>query len=266
MALKHKLASRAEWEGLAEPVRREYVEKDGAFVLDVEGSVVVPAEEHRSFQVKFAEFRDNNKILYEKNKDLQAKADALAKYEGIDPEKYRELEGEVKQFKEKGVGSPEDLQGIIAKEIEKATKPIREKWEAAEAARVKAQKDVEQGKFRELVDAEATKAGVAGSAKRFVLREADSLFEYKDGNIVPKEGVRHPTDPLQDYTPSAWLQQLAKSDAYLFEPSTGSGAPGNGNAQKTQSLSGKILRNPSAEDMGARMDDIIAGKVTVVRD
>lgn len=264
MALKYKLASRAEYDGLAEPVRKEYVEQDGAFVLDVEGGVVA-TEDHRQLQTKFAEFRDNNKKLFDENKELKVKTASLDKYEGIDPDKYKEMATEIDDLKKKGVTKADDLPAIVAAAVERATKPIREKLEAEQTARVEAQRAVEKSTFKDLITADATKAGVEPERMRHVLREASELFEFKDGQVVPRDGVKHPTEPLQDYTPNAWLQQLAKTDAYLFGQSTGSGAPGaNGNGNNKPGS--KILRNPSGEEMGARMDDIISGKVTVVRD
>lgn len=263
MALKFKLASKVEYDALAEPVRKEYVEKDNVFVLDVEGGAI-PADEHRTLQTKFAEFRDNNKKLFDENKDLKTKVAALDKYEGIDPDKYREMETEIGDLKKKGVGKAEDLPQIVAAAVERATKPFKDQLEAEQKARAEAQRAADQGRFRELISADATTAGVEADRMRHVLREASELFDYKDGQVVAKDGVRHPTDPLQDYTPKAWLQNLAKSDAYLFGPSNGGGAPGaNGNGGNKPV--GKVLRNPSPEEMGAHMDDIASGKITVIR-
>lgn len=260
MALKMKL-TKAEHDVLAEPVRQEYVEKDGAYVLNIDGGAVATAD-LVALQSKLADFRSNNITLTNENKELKAKTVTLDKYEGVDPEKYKQMETEISELKKKGVGTADDVVTIVAREVERATKTIKDQLKTEQEARIAAQQAADQGKFRELVSADATKAGVAGSALRHVLREADSLFEWKDGSLVAKEGVKHPTEPLQDYTPTAWLQNLAKSDPYLFEPSNGGGAPGASGASKPGS---KILRNPSPEEMGAHMEDIASGKITVVR-
>jgi len=54
-----------------------YIERDGAFVLDAEGAVE---------KAKLDEFRVNNVALIKQLDDLKKK------FEGIDPEKVRELE------------------------------------------------------------------------------------------------------------------------------------------------------------------------------
>jgi len=45
-------------------------------------------------------------------------------------------------------------------------------------------------------------------------------FAWTDGTLVPRHGATDPGGPLADLTPRVWLEQLAKSDAYLFAEPT----------------------------------------------
>jgi hypothetical protein len=255
MALKATLASKAEYEALAEPVRALYVEKDGKYALDVDDAEKV------DLKTKLAEFRDNNRTMHgelEKLRPLQAK------FEGVDPEEYKSLKEEVAAMKKKGVKDPSDIDGIVKAAVAAAVKPLQDEIASERTKRDEAQKAADAGKFRELVSADATKAGVAPSAVRHVLREAELVFALKDGQLAPREGVKHPTDPLKEMTPSDWLGQLAKTDAYLFEASNGGGSR-PGSKPDGSHPGAKRLINPTAEEMGQHVDALAKGEMTIVR-
>jgi hypothetical protein len=260
MALKATIATKAERDALAEPVRALYMERDGKWVLDVEG--MSPTSEVTELKTKIAEFRDNNKLLFEENKELKPLKEKLKGVTDIDGfiAEHATLKAKVEEFKKKGVGDTNDLDSAIAN----ALKPITEKLAASENARIESEKRADAAKFRELVTSEATKSGVKPQSVRHVLREAEEKFELKDGALKPKSGVRHPSDPLKELTPADWLLDLSKSDDYLFGETSGGGAAGiKGNTNGRPDA--KELINPSPEEMGVHMDDIIAGKVVVRR-
>ena len=54
------------------------------------------------------------------------------------------------------------------------------------------------------------------TAVRHVVRDAETVFEFRDGQLQPLGGATDPGDPLTPLTPSIWLQHLAQSDGYLF--------------------------------------------------
>jgi hypothetical protein len=58
--------------------------------------------------------------------------------------------------------------------------------------------------------------GVRPSAVRYVLRDAEAVFELRDGRLHPHNDATDAGDPLSPLTPTVWLQQFAKSDGYLF--------------------------------------------------
>lgn len=257
MALKPTLANKTEVDALDLSLRTLYVERDGKFVLDVEG--MVPSTEIHDLKLRVAEFRDNNINLTRERDTLKA---AAAKFEGIDPDEAKTIKVEYEKLKGKGVKGADDLQNAINAAVAAATKPINDKLAEESSAREKAQRAADDARFRELFTADASKSGVKSSSLRHVLREAGDKFELKDGVIVPKPGIKHPTDPLKTLSTTDWLQDLAKTDDYLFEPSVGGGANGSGgggggNARK--------LINPTPEEMGRNMDAIAKGDMVVVR-
>ena len=258
MGLKSTLANKAEVDALELPLRPLYVEREGKFVLDVEG--MVPSAEVHELRTKVAEFRDNNIAVTKERDTLKA---TVSKFEGIDPEEHKTIKAEYDKLKGKGVKSEDDLQKAIAAAI----KPISDKLAEESSARAEAQKRADDATFRELFSTDAKKVGVRPASLRHVLREASEKFTLKDGSIVPKEGVKHPTDPLKTLTTEEWLQQLVKTDEYLFEPSVGGGANGGGSGGSSGGGGGNARKiiNPTPEEMGRNMDDIASGKAVVVR-
>jgi hypothetical protein len=259
VALKATL-TKAELDALPEAVRGLYHEKDGKWWLDVEGGLGVPSSEVQDLKSKLAEFRDNNVALLKKVTDLEPLA---KKYEGIDPDEARRLKEEHDKLQKKGVTKADDIEALVKAAVETATKPIAEKLASEEQARKAAQQAADQARFRELVSSEAQKKGVRPSSVRHVIREAEQTFDLKDGALAPKAGVKHPSDPLKELTPDVWLEGLAKSDDYLFEPSVGGGADNqNGRHHRPGA---KQLVNPTAEEMGRNVDAIAKGEIVVVR-
>src|SRR5687767_13886883 len=73
-----------------------------------------------------------------------------------------------------------------------------------------------QAQFRELVAEHALLHGVRPQSVRHVVRDAEAVFELRDGRLVARDGQTDPGDPLGPLTPACWMQQLAKTDGYLF--------------------------------------------------
>lgn len=258
MALKPTLANKAELDALPEAVRTLYTEKDNKFLLDLEGGYASPTEVHE-LKTKVAEFRDTNVNLLKKVGDLEP---ALKKFDGIDPEEYKKLKEKADKLAKKGVKEEDDIEAMIARAVETATKPLVEKVAAEETARKAAQASADQARFRELMTAEAKKKGVRDNSVRHVLREAEEKYELRDGRILPKNGIKNPHDPLRPYEPADWLDDLAKSDDNLFEVSGGGGAEGSGNKPRPGV---KVLLNPTPLQMGQHAKEIAKGEMIVQR-
>lgn len=253
MALKYKL-TKAEHEALFAELKKEYVEKDGAFVLAVEGDVV-PKSELDEMKVKVGEFRDNNRVLFADNEKLKG---LETKFKDVDPDEYRTLKAKAGELDKKGIKGADD----ITKVVEEALKPFKDALATEQKARQEAEARANDGRFESIISAEANKAGVRPNSVRLILREAKDVFDIKDGSLVPKQGQKNTIDPLKDLNPTDWLAGMAKSDSYLFVESSGGGAPGNQGGGKPGA---KQLINPTAEQMGENMDAIAKGDVIVVR-
>ena len=66
-------------------------------------------------------------------------------------------------------------------------------------------------------DYEAAHRAVALTAEQEIAdRDAQTVFEMKDGALVARNDARDPGDALSPLTVARWLQQLAKTDSYLF--------------------------------------------------
>lgn len=253
MPLKVVIAAKPELDALPEAVRALYVEKDGKWTLDG----LVAESDLTTLKTKVGEFRDNNIAQAQELEGLRPLKD---KFKDVDPEEYKTLKAKAKQLENQGVKTADDLKAVI----DAAVKPLTDRLDASEKARQTAQQAADDSRFRELVSADATKAGVKAQSLRHVLREAQEKFELKDGTLKPRTGIKHPSDPLKELTTTDWLEELARTDDYLFGDSVGGGAA-NENRRGGGRQGVKELINPSPEEMGRNMDDIANGKIVVVR-
>lgn len=62
-----------------------------------------------------------------------------------------------------------------------------------------------------------TALGVRSRAIEFVTWRAAESFDLVDGRLVPRDGARHPLDPLLPLDIQTWLTRLQRDEPYLFE-------------------------------------------------
>jgi hypothetical protein len=72
--------------------------------------------------------------------------------------------------------------------------------------------------LREHVRDAALACGALPQATRHIVRDAEQVFELKDGQVVAKGNARDPLNPLADLTLVSWLAQLHEEESFLFEP------------------------------------------------
>jgi len=226
-----------------EALKEFYVEKDGRFMLSVEG--MVPEEEHLRTKVKLNEFRDNNVVLLKKiDQELQPK---LHQFEGVDPEEYRTLKAKEAALKQKGVDTPDDVSAQIAK----AMKPLQDKLLEQEKERAKL---IEEGVMRDF-DKDLTQIAIkAGNNPVFmpdIIERARKVFKYIDGKVVAKDGdgVAY-DDKGNPLSIESWTPSLPRE---FLLPSSGGGALPGGVGAHAQKSDGKI-RNASGTEL--KMDGI----------
>lgn len=246
-------------DALPENIRPLYIERNGSFALNIDGDPV------NEWKTKAAEFRDNNIGLLKQVDELRPLAE---RFKGVDPDEYRALKAEREKITKKlGGKHSDDLEAMIS-EVSRAeaaalVKPLQESFASEQRRREEAERVSAASMLRENIAAVATKAGVNPAALHVVYRQAQDVFDYKDGAVIAKPGKHHPDDPMKDLTPDAWIGQLARSDGYLFTSSTGGGtspspygARGNGSARE--------LINPTPLEKGKHAAEILSGKVVVV--
>jgi hypothetical protein len=252
MGLKY-IVTKTEHEALPEATRALYKEANGKFTLDVDD--VAPMTEVTDLRNKVGEFRDTNIRLTKDVEKFKPVHDAVTAAGITDVNAHIT---EFKTLKEKGISKPDD----VTTAINAALKPIQDALKAEQDARAAAETRANQSTFRELVTADANKAGVKPTALHHVIRDAEDVFELKDGKLVAKTGRRHPTDASKELTPTDWLHHLSTTQDFLFGESTGGGASNPGRGPKPGA---RVLRNPTPLEMGQNMDAIAKGEVVVER-
>lgn len=230
-----------------EAIRSLYVEKDGEFVLPVEGMVA---------KDKLDEFRQSNI-------DLKKQIETITeKYDGIDPEGARKLAE--KAIKER------DKKLIDAGKVDEI---INERVGAAKAGFDKERKTLEDGTRKLTIQLEgllidnavrdaASKSGVRAGAVDDVLLRARQVFKVVDGKAVAFEGEKELYGPKGDpMTVGEFITgKLAESAPHLFEQSQGSGSKKAEGS--TGGVGGKIIRTDSKSIL-ENLDAIASGKMQV---
>jgi hypothetical protein len=258
-------------DSVPEPLRDKAVQsQDGkTYQLDLDDATPIgyKAEDDVARDLgKLAEFRENNRSL---NAALeQLKAD-VKRFDGIDPEEYKELKAKAQDLEKKGVKGSEDLLALI----EQANKPLRDELaklsgELQERDKREAghKADLARRDFSDEVTKLAIEAGVHKSAIDDVRRRALETYRLVDGKWVAMDGstplLTSSGDPL---SPSGWLERLTKTAPHLFQPNEGGGAPGA--SPGGEKFTGKTLpadwdQTPEGQDFFLKnLKEIQTGKI-----
>lgn len=199
-------------DGLDKSVHDMYSKgQDGKFYLSVEG--MVPSS-------RLDEFRTNNIELKK----------ALEKYDGIDPEKYRQLTEQEKKIREKKLIEA----GEIDKVVEERVKAMKEEHTTTMKT-VTTERDTLQAKLSSVLIDSAVKSaaiaiGVIPTAVDDVVLRAKATFSMKNGEVVPldaKGNVIYGKDGTTPLSVDEWVKGLKQSAPHLFEGMKGSGAAGS---------------------------------------
>jgi len=210
MALKFKYGTRTE---IPAEQAALYVERDGAWHLDVEGVVE---------KAKLEEFRATNVALLKERDDLKAR------FEGIDPDAVRKLEAEKRQLEEQ-----QQLKaGEFEKVLESRVKGVRGELEKRTQERDALNARLSAIQIDQAVVGEAAKRGLRPSAIPDLTARARNTFRLVNG--VPQafeadgQTARVGKDGLTPMTLAEWVEALGADAPHLFESSAGGGAAGSG--------------------------------------
>lgn len=236
-ALKAVLTS---LDGLDEATAKLYTKgSDGKYTLDVDGLVD---------KSKLDEFRSTNVELKKKIDEMQ---EQLAKFSGIDLQKYNDAMKSIESDAEKKLLKDGKIDEVIQLRTEKMRQTFDEQLKAKDQIILKANKDREtavQQMNTHIVESELRRSvdnpdfgfqtGVVDLLRQQVLSE----FAVKDGKVVRVKADGTPVfgakgDPA---TIDEFLQDIVKDRPYLVRSSSGGGARNDGggtNGQKTMKRS-----------------------------
>ncbi|MBI1178464.1 hypothetical protein GC207_13600 [bacterium] len=216
MALKYKLKSKDE---APAELANLYVERDGVFVLDVEGAVD---------KAKLDEFRTTNVALLKERDELKQR------FEGIDPEAVRQLAAEKQRLEEER----QLKAGEIEKVIEARSKSLKADFDK-QLASVAAERDALNARLATVqIDqaavAAATRRGLRSTALADLTARARGVFKLSNGLPTAYEPdgstVRTGKDGINPMTLEEWVDALVSDAPHLFESNAGGGSGNNNGA------------------------------------
>lgn len=214
MALKFKIKSKDE---IPADQQALYVEREGAWVLDVDGVVD---------KAKLEEFRANNITL------SNQLAEQKKRFEGIDPDQVRKLAEEKQRLEE----TQQIKSGEVDKVVESRLKNARAEWEKQFNA-VASERDSLNGRLTAIqidqgVITVATKKGLRPTAIPDITARARSVFRLVEGAPRAYEAdgqtVRVGKDGITPMNLDEWVDLQVADAPHLFESNAGGGAAGNG--------------------------------------
>ena len=196
---------------------RLYVERDGAWVLEVEGLVE---------KAKLDEFRTGNLTL---RKELE---DFKARFEGIEPDEVKKLAEEKRKLELQAQGhKPEELDRLVGERI----KGLKADWDkqlsAATTERDSLTSRLTAIQIDQGVLTVATKRGLRPTAIPDITARARVVFKLVNGapRAFEADGqtVRYGKDGVTPMTLEEWVDAQVADAPHLFESNAGGGAAGN---------------------------------------
>jgi hypothetical protein len=227
MALKFKFKTREEIPAESQSL---YIEKDGGWLLDVDGVVD---------KSKLDEFRANNVTL------ANQLAEQKKRFEGIDPDEVKKVAEEKRKLEE----SQQLKGGEVEKVVEGRLKNAKTEWDKQFNA-VTAERDSLNARLTAIqidqgVITVATKKGLRPTAIPDITARARIVFRLVDGAPRAYEAdgqtVRVGKDGITPMTLDEWVDQQVADAPHLFETNSGSGAASNGSGGAANNRS---VKNP----------------------
>jgi len=237
MALKFKYKTReevpAELVGL-------YVERDGAWHLDVEGAVDPASVEElrRAGKAKLEEFRATNVALMKERDELKQR------FEGIDPEEVRKLADEKRKLEEAQQIKAGEVEKVVEARVRTVKGDLDKRLAGVSAERDSLTSRLTAIQIDQAAVTEATKRGLRASAIPDITSRARNTFRLVNG--VPQaleadgQTARMGKDGMTPLSVAEWIDLQVSEAPHLFEPNAGGGAAGNGSG----GAGNRSARNP----------------------
>lgn len=234
MALKFKCKSKDE---VPAEQAALYVERDGEWVLDVEGVVD---------KAKHDEFRNANVTL---RKELE---EQKKRFEGIDPDEVRKLAEEKQKLEE----TQQLKLGEVEKVLENRLKTAKADWDKQLTA-VSVERDTLNARLASIqidqgVITVATKKGLRPTAIPDITARARSVFRLVNGAPTAFEAdgktVRVGKDGITPMNLEEWVDQQVADAPHLFESNAGGGAASDASGGGGATRATRSVKNPFRKD------------------
>jgi hypothetical protein len=192
-----------------------YTERDGAFVLDVEGAVE---------KAKLEEFRASNIALTRERDELRQR------FDGINPDEVRKLADEKRALEEAAQLKAGEFEKVLEARL-KAQKAALDK----QVAGIASERDALTSRLSAIqidqaVVVEATKRGLRPTALADITARARSTFRLVNGAAqafdADGQTVRTGKDGVAPMTLAEWIDTQVSEAPHLFEPNAGAGGGG----------------------------------------
>jgi hypothetical protein len=210
MPLKFKHATMAE---IAAEHAGLYVERDGAWHLDVEGAVE---------KAKLEEFRTTNVQLLKERDELKTR------FDGIDPEAVRTLAEEKRKLEE----AAQLKAGEFEKVLESRVKGVKGELEKRTQERDSLTARLSAIQIDQAVVTEASRRGLRATALTDITARARNTFRLVNGVPQAFEGdgqtPRAGRDGVTPLSVAEWIDLQVSEAPHLFENSAGGGASSHG--------------------------------------
>jgi hypothetical protein len=198
---------------------------------------------------------------------IKGKLDSIKMFE----EDAKKLKETIVKLERNGPKGTPDMAALIKEQVQASEEKFKTLVDTLQndlatekAARAEATLRVNQGKLRETLGSQATKAGVRPAALTFILDKAEESFFVEDDKVRTKNGifsVQKPGDPL---SMKEWLQIAVKEFDFAFESSSGGGADTKASGGDRGKPGAKELVNPTPQELGKNMQAIAKGEMVIV--
>jgi hypothetical protein len=223
MALKFRFKSKDE---IPADHQALYVERDGAWVLDVDGAVD---------KSRVDEFRANNIAL------ANQLAEQKRRFEGIDPD-------EARQLAEKHALQAGEVEKVIEGRVRTAKNQMERHYSGIVAERDALNSALTAVSIDQGVTTVASRKGLRPTAIPDITARARSVFKLMKGAPVAYEAdgqtVRVGKDGLTPLTLEEWVDQQVADAPHLFESNAGSGAAGVASGGGASARANRSVKNP----------------------
>lgn len=188
---------------------------------------------------KLTEFREKNIALLKEIDDLKAK------YQGIDPAAVVADRARLTEFEK---DKPHERATALAAELATEKAAHADTRQRADGALIE----------NKIADA-FSRAGGRPQARTFIVAQAAGMFTVEKGEL---RGTKHsPARPGEPMTLDEWITLQTRENAFAFLSSSGSGADPKPSGIP---FTGKVLRNPTPQDLGRYASELARGDMKVV--